>query len=279
MKLTFGGVRGSRPVTDPAFAGYGGDTTSVLVVGAAGERILVDAGSGLANLEPYLGGQGDPLLLVFSHYHLDHLLGLPMFAALRHEGRRIAVAGPRGLERALGGLVAPPYWPLPLEDVPARLEYPDLTDRRLTHGGLAIAFCPVAHPGGCFAYRIQEDATGTALVFATDIEWAAMDQAQRTLFLDMCRRPFPAQLLVMDGHLTLNDSAVRKGWGHSTFAEVIQAARLIGDPKVILTHHDPAHDDRELDAFAMSLHDHVDNHAPGLQASLARQGQVLEVQA
>jgi ribonuclease BN (tRNA processing enzyme) len=168
---------------------------------------------------------------------------------------------------------------LPLEDVPARLEYPDLSDRRLTHGGLEIAFCPVAHPGGCFAYRIQENATGTALVFATDIEWAAMDQTQRTLFLDMCRRPFPAQLLVMDGHLTLNDSAVRKGWGHSTFAEVVETARLIGEPKVILTHHDAAYDDRELDAFAMNLQDHVANHAPGLQASLARQGQVLEVQA
>lgn len=279
MRIILGGVRGTRPVTGPAHAGYGGDTTAALILGEAGERLLLDAGSGLANLEEHLGAPADPLLLAFSHYHLDHVLGLPALVALRQEGRRIALSGPRGLDRALSGLVGPPYWPLDLADFPARLVYPDPSARRLQHGGLEAAFCPVAHPGGCFAYRIQEEASQTALVFATDIEWAAMDQAQRSQFMHLCRQPFPASLLIMDGHLALDETRVRRGWGHSTYAEALHAADLCGVRRLLLTHHDPAHDDQALDDLAATLVDLGVELAPAIEAELARQGLIMEVPA
>ena len=47
MRLFIGGMRGSRPCTGGAFEEFGGDTTSLLLVGARGERIVLDVGTGM----------------------------------------------------------------------------------------------------------------------------------------------------------------------------------------------------------------------------------------
>ena len=277
MKLIFGGVRGSRPVTDPDYASYGGDTTAVLVEGSAGELVIIDAGSGLAQLEPFLGTPDTPLLMAFSHFHLDHLLGLPSFGPLEQEERSIALVGPRGLDRALNGLVSPPYWPVRLDEAAADLQYPDPSSRALSMGNLDIRFCPTAHPGGALAYRIDDRSSGDALVFATDIEWAGMNEALQTLFLDMCSQPTPPGLLVMDGHLHPQDTIDAAGRGHSSFFEVVEVARRIGAAQLVVTHHHPDHDDAALDALEGDLLEHLESLGTEITGSFARQGQVIGI--
>ena len=277
MRLIFGGVRGSRPITDPDFSSYGGDTTAVLVEGSAGELVVIDAGSGVANLESFLGPPGKPLLMVFSHFHLDHLLGFPSFGPLGQENRSIALVGPRGLDRALEGLVGPPYWPLRLDEAPADLQYPDPSARALSLGNLDIRFCPTAHPGGSLAYRIDERSSGAGLVFATDMEWAAMGGPLRDIFLDMCSQPAPPQLLVMDGFLHPQDTMDAAGWGHSSFFEAVEVARRIGAAQLIVTHHHPEHDDAALDALEGELQAHLETLGAQITGAFARQGQVIEL--
>ena len=79
MKLIVGGCRGTAPVAQPEFMKYGGETTSFLVEGAAGERVLIDAGTGARRLGLRLERETAEgrLLVLFTHYHLDHVSGLP----------------------------------------------------------------------------------------------------------------------------------------------------------------------------------------------------------
>ncbi|MGD9546817.1 MAG: MBL fold metallo-hydrolase [Candidatus Krumholzibacteriia bacterium] len=272
MKLFLAGVRGSRPVTGSQVARYGGDTTSVLVTGRAGETVVIDAGSGLAAIEPRLGGPAQDVLLLLTHLHLDHLQGLPGFGPFWQAGRRIVVLGPLGSRDAACGLVGPPYWPLSLVDAPADVAFTEGDPAAVVWGGLRISSFPVAHPGGSLAYRIDEPATNRSLVFATDVEWESMDASARRDFAAFCRTPAPVDLLLMDGHLTPANAPDRRGWGHSSYEEVAAAGEAAGAGRVLVIHHDPDHDDGQLDRLAADLEAHVAQRGYAFTAALARQG-------
>ena len=79
MKVIFGAPADPVRYGAPSFPEYGGDTTSVLVCGDQGERLVVDAGTGVRNLLPHLGAPTEPLMMLLTHFHLDHLMGLPAF--------------------------------------------------------------------------------------------------------------------------------------------------------------------------------------------------------
>ena len=83
MKLVFGGVRGTSPVAQADFLKYGGETTSVLIEGHGGEKIIIDAGTGLRTLGARLTASGAKAeaLLLMTHYHPGPLKGLPSFAS------------------------------------------------------------------------------------------------------------------------------------------------------------------------------------------------------
>ena len=96
MSIVLGGVRGSLPLSHADFAQYGGATTSVLVDSGTGDRIVFDAGTGLRTLQPLLSSAAaeQPLLMLFTHYHLDHLIGLPPFAPLYDPAWHVLFAAP-----------------------------------------------------------------------------------------------------------------------------------------------------------------------------------------
>ncbi|HEY5814506.1 MAG TPA: MBL fold metallo-hydrolase, partial [Terrimicrobiaceae bacterium] len=61
--------------------------------------------------------------------------------------------------------------------------------------------------------------------------------------VDLCRG---ADLLVHDAQYTPEELVTRRGWGHSSYLQAIECARLAGVKKLVLTHHDPDHDDAFL---------------------------------
>lgn len=139
-------------------------------------------------------------------------------------------------------MFAPPVWPvkLPTTECAAPSEPQEI-------GGLKISWQPVAHPDGCVAYRVDEPATGAGLVVATDVEWAAMTSRAQDAFARFARG---ADLLVFDAHYRPEEYAAHKGWGHSTWADAVAAARRCGAQKLWLMHHAPNRTDAELDAMA-----------------------------
>ncbi|MGE3545169.1 MAG: MBL fold metallo-hydrolase, partial [Kofleriaceae bacterium] len=83
MQIIFWGVRGSYPVPGAATVRYGGQTSCVEARSAAGDCLIVDAGTGMRALGNKLvreaaGPQRYNVLL--SHVHWDHIQGLPFFS-------------------------------------------------------------------------------------------------------------------------------------------------------------------------------------------------------
>ena len=72
---------------------YGGDTTSVLVEGDAGERVIIDAGTGIRQLGQRIEAGRVPRRFCFliTHYHLDHIMGLPSLSLLYRGGTKFRV--------------------------------------------------------------------------------------------------------------------------------------------------------------------------------------------
>lgn len=257
MKVTFYGVRGTGPVTGPDFAGYGGETTSILVEGEGGELIAVDAGTGLRTLGRDLEkkpSDGSRPLLLMTHYHLDHLMGLPAFAPLYREGARLTIAAPlrkgREPKTVITRIFSAPLWPLQIDNIPARIEFRTLAETSaagpLSRGGLRVRWAPLHHPGGSTAYRFDEPATGASFVFATDAEWKESSPAEQEALIKLCREPGPCGLLAFDGQYGEEEYPRFRGWGHSTRSDAVEAARLAGAKKLLVTHHDPGNDDRTL---------------------------------
>jgi ribonuclease BN (tRNA processing enzyme) len=275
LRVFIAGTRGTAPLTGPAAEPFGGDTTCVLITGAAGEQVILDCGTGLPALAPRLG-PGPRLLVLVTHYHFDHLAGLGPFAKLYDPAARITFVAPPlagiTVAQAIRGLLTPPYWPLAVDKMAAEIEFrdlPSLCREPLREGGLEVRWAAVPHPGGCTAYRIDEPATGAAVVLATDLEWADAPAALRADFVALCREPRPADLLLHDGQFDAAGYAERRGWGHATADDAVQIARDAGVQHLLITHHDPAHDGATLAARERRV------RALWPRAALARQGQQI----
>jgi len=280
MKLVIGGIRGTSCIAQPDFMKYGGETTSVLIEGKGGERVIIDAGTGIRQLGARIekGGVPNSILLLITHYHLDHVIGLPSFSLLFRPGLEILISAPLREERSPEDVVPPimaqPYWPVQIEDVRAEVDFLSWEEETSVEpyefGGLEIRWCPVHHPGGCTAYRIDEKATGASLVFATDVEWSLSTPAEKSTFLDLCRKPVPAHLLLMDGHFDRKQYEKFVGWGHSTWQDDVEIAREAGIGKLLVIHHAPQSDDSVLE----KLDAEIGRALPG--ARLARGGMEIE---
>ena len=79
LRVRFWGVRGSVAVPGEGTMETGGNTSCV-EVRAAGQTIIFDMGTGLRALGAALLKEGPVKAHLFvSHYHWDHIVGLPFF--------------------------------------------------------------------------------------------------------------------------------------------------------------------------------------------------------
>lgn len=281
MKIFFGGVRGTAPCAAARFMEYGGHTTCLLVSGQQEELVMIDAGSGVQEVNHLLrSAEHRQLLVLLTHLHLDHILGLPTLAPLYDKSWRVDFAGagrnPEDLAAGLAQIVSPPLWPIRLADMGARITFPEIpasamagTGSPLQLGGLEIRGTRVPHPDGCVSWRVDEPETKAAMVFATDLEWSAASEEQKQGLINLCRHPHPADLLVMEGHFTAEELPRHAGWGHSSADQALEVAAASGVGRLVITHHDPHKDDNRLG----ELEDEIRRR--NTHATLARQGKTI----
>jgi phosphoribosyl 1,2-cyclic phosphodiesterase len=244
------GVRGSSPTCDFRTWRYGGNTACVEVETPGGHRILLDAGTGLRSLARSTAwapaGRPVRVFWLLSHYHWDHIQGLPFFPPLYDGRNRFEFFGPRpeggqGMEAALQGHILRPYFPVDLSALAAARSFTEVApDTRWRAGDATVEAVRLHHPHGCLGYRIETPA-GT-LVYATDTEPGdpAGDEAVRRLARG-------ADVLIYDAQFSVERLPSRHGWGHSTWQEGIRVARAAGARCLLLFHHDPEADDAALD--------------------------------
>lgn len=250
MKLEFFGVRGSMPVSGKNMNKYGGHTPCIGVITAEEEWIIIDSGTGIKHLGEKLERQskGKPYTvhLFFTHFHLDHIIGLPFFAPLyaSHVTLNIyAACSPEETERNLAGVMAGRYFPLEFNGTPSKKIFKDISNNDIRVGDTDISCYPLNHPQGSVSYRIR--GRGKTIVLATDTESGDKEADER--LITFCRG---ADILVYDAMFTPEEyEAGRKGWGHSTWLEGVKMAKAAAVGSVYLSHFNPDHDDKMIEDF------------------------------
>ncbi len=274
MKVLLGGVRGSWPLAGPDTAIYGGNTTSMLVECDSGRRLLFDLGTGVGALSARLERDGVQELDVFlSHFHLDHIMGLPALGLLYRKQARVNIHGPvfhgRHPRQLLSRLFDPPLWSMSVDELPARVTFTDMdldAARTFVAEGIRVSWLPLAHPEGCLAYRVDEGPGGASFVLATDVEWSCADEPSARAFQHFAR---DCDLLLFDGHFTPEELEHRHGWGHSSWSEALEVARGVGARRLRLIHHAQNHFDVELAAIDQAI------QGASPIARLGRDGEVI----
>jgi phosphoribosyl 1,2-cyclic phosphodiesterase len=262
-------VRGSIPTPRAEYLGVGGNT-SCLEVGGGGSRIIIDAGSGIRELGELLldqaSGSTIPIDLLLTHFHWDHIQGLPFFAPLFSSESQVSfyTCKPAGqIREFLEGQMSRPYFPVPFEAVAAKREFYDLDGETLAAGPIRIRAFPVNHPQGACGFRIENGST--VIVHVTDHEHgdAAIDAGVRDCAAG-------ADVLIFDAQFTPEEYSGKRGWGHSTYVEAARVARDAGAKQLILFHHDPHHDDKFMHSVLEEARRCFEN------TELAREGWTVE---
>lgn len=242
------GARGSHAVCGERFRKYGGSTSCFSIETDQGILIL-DAGSGIASLGHELCQRQilPPITILFTHFHLDHVIGLPAFQPFfRKDATMTLMANPATAgdwQRTLHTIIGKPFWPVGLSETGATLHFEDLPlsiQGPIELYGARISWCQTWHPQMSVSYRIETN--GRVFVLATDREHG--QPHLDSLLAEFCRG---ADVLIHDAQYTPAEYPSRCGWGHSTWEESVRVAAMAGVKSLILTSHDPDRSDQEVD--------------------------------
>lgn len=297
MKITFWGVRGSIPTpSTPTFSTvkYGGNTTCFQI--ESGDlMVILDGGSGMRLLGLSLLKQMPVRAkILFSHVHWDHIQGFPFFTPGFIKGNEFDMYGPTlhnlkggigtSLENTLRGQQNEINFPAQLDHMQSALKFTDLVEGQTVRFDASDAYILITpyllnHPGGCFGYRFEEhreDENGKekvkTLAICADTEHLA------DLNPNVQKLAKNADLLVYDGQYTDEEYEGKKGpsrktWGHSTYTYGIKEALAASARRVVITHHDPTHDDAFIDGMEEAAARLAAKS--GILLTFAREGQTL----
>lgn len=244
------GVRGSTPDPGSHSVRYGGNTSCV-EIRAGEDRIILDAGTGIRNLGEHMllsGGEKRATLLL-THFHWDHIQGLPFFRPIYDPAFCLQIRGPAqgdgGVEHLLAGQMTPPYFPVPYKELPGSLNVTGAREGTWMEGGVQVTAMRVHHPSVTLGYRMNF--AGRSVVYVPDNDLGGDGPPD----CDGWRDRFDA--FVRDADVLLHDAmfteAERPGveaWGHSTFEQLVEMAGRNGVKTAFFFHHAPGRSDAEL---------------------------------
>ena len=250
MRLKIWGCRGSVPTPGPSTVKDGGNTSCVALRPDDDTLLILDAGTGIRELGKRLNGLPKDVHILLTHLHLDHIEGLRFFAPLWRRETSLTIWGPaspvRTLRDRIRVLLSPPLFPIHLGDVPARLTFRD-APAEMELGAARITSQRVQHPGPTVGYRIQVD--GRTLAYIPDHE-PALGLDLETVGPDWVsgiELAEGADWLLHDAQYFEEEYPALVGWGHSSVAHAVTVARHAEARRLVLFHHDPAHDDADLE--------------------------------
>jgi ribonuclease BN (tRNA processing enzyme) len=256
MSLTFFGVRGSYPVPGKSTQRYGGNTSSI-VFEIKGQTVIFDAGTGIIQAGHYLSqrpeGSGK-IHLFLSHLHVDHIQGLPFFKPLYNPQVEVIIHCPESegssFRQAIEALFLPPYSPITLNGIKARLSFqplapgPEQNSIQLDPDIVVSHVKHDSHPRlGVIIYQIAQG--GRRVVYSTDVESPDGFDSAISHFIA------GADILIHDSQYLdsdyINAGNSKKGYGHSTVSMAVRNAGKCGVKKLFLFHFDPEYPDEKLE--------------------------------
>lgn len=220
--------------------GYGGNTICVEVC-AGEQKFLIDAGTGIRNvIDPYMKsalgkGQGE-MHLFFTHFHWDHVMGLPFFPPLYIKGNKIHLyAVQKELPLMMETLFQKPFFPIPFKALGAEIIFHQLEPRKpLQFKDFQITPYLLDHPDPCWGYKVQSAGKSYAHCVDTEAKRVSPQDLGEDLplYTDI-------DLMLFDGQYSVEEASEKVNWGHATAPRGLEIGLREKIKKIIFVHHDP----------------------------------------
>ena len=246
LQVRVWGVRGSCPETGACYREYGGNTSCV-TIHTKDQIVIFDAGTGISEFDRsfHKGTEHKQLRLdlLISHLHIDHLMGLFSCSFLYDPQTQLHIYGRRwenlSFQESLCRLFGPPYWPVRLDQLPARIFYHEITaESRFSLGDqIQVRSFHGYHPGGSILYRLdvlekeQEEAEPVSVVYGLDCE---LTEEILTAYAEFAK---DCNLLICDACYTKEELTVRQGWGHGSMEQCQKLRHKSGAKQALFMHY------------------------------------------
>jgi len=261
---------------DYLFSTVGGNTACVEIATAESCRIILDAGTGIRDLGAEIEAARRPVAchVFFSHFHWDHIQGIPFFAPAFDPRNTLRFYSPvPGFRAILEAQMKSPYFPIGMDVMSAEKSFVELGAGPIRIGGVEVMHRGVNHPGGCYSYAIVEG--GVKVIYATDTELREEDfrkTAENAAYFQ------DADALIIDTQYTLGEAIEKYNWGHSSFSLAADFVSTWGIKRLILFHHEPSYSDRKVGSLLKNAAWYADHlGGKGFEVHLAREGLEIEV--
>ena len=285
IALTFWGTRGSIPSPGKDKSKYGGNTSCIELRLPNRQLIILDGGTGIREL-------GHSLLLrkkkvsayiFLSHYHWDHIQGLPFFAPAYNVGNTLTILGANNPKFPLGKIFSSQmesiHFPVKSSSLSANINFKKLSLGNYSIAGTDVKIIRTNHPGTNFSYSFTFD--DRKLVYMTDNELLPhITKAKSHIAYErenFIRFIQGADILIHDAQYSDRDYREKKGWGHSTWRETAKLA-VEGEVKqLILFHHDPNHSDGIVDSFVKGCKEKMRKMKSSIRCTAAMEGKTIAI--
>ena len=209
--------------------------------------------------------------LFFSHFHLDHIMGLPIYKKVWDKNTNLNIyAGTLepygGLHKNLNVAFSPPLFPVPFDAWPSKKQIHDFTggDTLKINKNIEIKTCNLNHPNGAIGYRIiYKD---HSVCYITDHEHSNPEINENLFALIK-----GTDLFIYDSSFNDEEYPQYKGWGHSTWQEALRITEKLRIKKTALFHHEPANTDSIMKKIEQEVNQNFNN------AIVSRQNMIFDV--
>jgi len=244
--------------TIPSLGGYGTATTCVEVQSAKGAQIIIDGGSGIRNLSELMmkgsAGKGKSTSHIFlTHFHWDHLIGLPFFTPNFIKGNRINFyAVQPELESMIRGLFKRPYFPVAFEALAANIHFYNLAPRQpIQIEDMTITPYQLDHPDPCWGFKVK---SGNK-VYSHCVDTEGVRTSREAMGPDVYLYQ-GVDLCYFDAQYTLPELVEKANWGHSAAQIGVDIALRENIPHLLFAHHDPGADTARIHELRAQTEDY-----------------------
>jgi phosphoribosyl 1,2-cyclic phosphodiesterase len=258
MILKFWGTRGSIPVPGKDTLIFGGNTPCVELRNDNNGITIIDCGSGLRELGNSLDGKDYPDIIdiFLSHYHWDHIQGIPFFKPLYNPKKIVNFFGMSSfgttLENLLSYQMVPNHFPIKMEEFKAKVTFTEIEPAKIYQSNnFQIETLKVAHPSPTLTFKLTYN--DKCIVYMTDNEIILNSkqevnsdsdfQKANEELISFCR---DCDYLIHDAMYEESSMAGKKGWGHSGNISLSKFGVLAGVKNLVLFHYNPDYTDEKI---------------------------------